>query len=208
MKCCVANQLLMLTSINKTFAPCTMDYIYNYCPTTVSTTKFCPNGTFTDLGVIQAFIKLNFTAAKGLPQMSNYDGYIKFRAVVTKLLGLSPLEVVILSYKYYKGSVAVGQNINGATSGEYRYQIMLSGTSSSLWSTSIQTMKTQKYPGSIAAAYGQAPTVVTQFTIESTNYYVANPIIIPNSSFMIQSWSIIRTTMLSLLLGIVLIYLK
>lgn len=208
MECCVANQLLILTSINKTFAPCTMDYIYKYCPTTVSTTNFCKNGTFEDLGTIQAFIKLNFSATKGLPQMSNYDGYIKFRAVVTKLLNLSPLQVVVLSYTYYKGSVAQGQTIAGATSGEFRYQIMLSGLSSSLWSTSIQTMKTQKYPASIAAAYGQAPTVVTQFTIESTNYYVANPIQIPNSSVMNQSWSLASTSMLCLLLGIILIYMK
>lgn len=205
MDCCVANQVLILTSINKTFAPCTMDIIYNYCPK-VSTSNFCPNGTLADLGTIQAYIKLNATT-KGLPIMSNYIGYGTFRKVITAPLGLEPQQVVVLSYKYFNGNVAQGQNSNGATSGEFRYQIMLSGSSSSKWSSTITAMGKPQYVGAIATFYGNTPTKVP-FKIEKTQYYVADPIEIPNSSFMIQSWSFIQTSILSILLGIILIYLK
>lgn len=198
MGCCMANQVAILTSINQTLAPCTMDYISKSCPTNVDLSTFCPNGTFTDLGTIQAYIKLNFgtSTPQTLPKMNSYDGYIYFRAVVTKLLGLSPLQVVVLSYTYYNGTTSLGQKINGATNAEFRYQIMISGTSESSYQTILNTMRTPVYPGSIAAGYGKTPTVVTQFTIEKTEYYVADPIVIPKNDGSLMKPSLYMTTSL------------
>lgn len=200
MGCCIANQVAILTSINETFAPCTMDYISKSCPTNVDLTTFCPNGTFTDLGTIQAYIKLNFgtSTPQTLPKMSSYDGYIYFRAVVTKLLGLSPLQVVVLSYTYYNGTTSLGQKMTGATNAEFRYQIMISGTSQSSFQATLNTMRTPVYPGSIAAGYGKPPTVVTQFTIEKTGYYVADPIVIEkNNGMTVLPWGLLASSVLS-----------
>jgi hypothetical protein len=200
MGCCIANQIAILTSINQTFAPCTMDYIYKYCPV-VDLTTFCSNGTLQDLGTVQAFIKLNYPAAQGLPKMSSYDGYIYFRAVVTKLLNLSPLQVAVLSYTYYNGTTSLGQSMTGATNAEFRYQIMVSGTTESEFEATLNTMRTPIYPGSIAAGYGKPPTVVTQFTIEKTEYYVANPIVIENSAAgVVLPWGVLVTGLIGMVI--------
>jgi hypothetical protein len=201
MGCCIANQIAILTSINQTLAPCTMDYIYKSCPT-VDLTTFCPNGTLQDLGTIQAVIKLNYPASQGLPKMSSYDDYIYFRAVVTKLLNLSPLQVAVLSYTYYNGTTSLGQSMTGATSGEFRYQIMISGTTESEFQSTLTTMKTLIYPGSIAAGYGKPPTVVTQFTIEKTEYYVANPIVIEKNSAagVVLPWGLLASGLVGMVI--------
>jgi hypothetical protein len=209
MGCCIANQIAILTSINQTLAPCTMDYVTRYCPALgVDLTTFCPNGTLQDLGTIQAFIKLTYPAAQGLPKMSSYDGYIYFRAVVTKLLGLSPLQVAVLSYAYYNGTTSLGQKMAGATSAEFRYQIMISGTDQDSFAATLNTMRTSVYPGSIAAGYGKPPTVVTQFVIEKTGYYVADPIEIKNGGAGLGfPWAVASTSVLSGAIALALFFL-
>jgi hypothetical protein len=206
MGCCLANQVAILTSINQTLAPCTMDYLTRSCPTLVDLTNFCPNGTQQDLGTIQAYIKLNFPATQGLPKMSSYDGYIYFRAVVTKVLNLSPLQVVVLSYAYYNGTVSLGQSMTGATSAEFRYQIMISGTDEASFAATLNTMRTAIYPGSIAAGYGKPPTVVSGFAIEKTGYYVADPIQV-NGSGRTCPWGIAATSVLSVIAALGLFFL-
>ena len=107
--------------------------------------------------------------------MSNINSTLQFRAIVSAPLGLSPLQVVVMSYEYFNETSSVGENAIAATFGRFSVMIVDASSSNSTWQQDIDIVSSPQYIGGIAMGYNTSAANIG-VTLDSKKYYTADPI--------------------------------
>jgi hypothetical protein len=146
---------------------------------------------------------MHLTKQQGLPDMSNYNSTLRFRAIMTAPLGLSPLEVVVMSYQYFNDTSSVQENAAAATYGKFSIMLTDASSSNSTWQQDLSIVVSPQYIQGIASGYQISPSLIA-VTLDGENYYNADPIDTDAASSIVL---VGRSTLVMMLVGAALLLL-
>lgn len=216
LKCCFANQQTVLEqTFNQMYSPCVMNRL-SKCPVPVLTNIFCSEGTLRgkvnvilsskvilivlDLSTISLTVQIHLSQQQGLPVMSDYNSTLRFRAIVGAPLGLTPLQVVVMSYQYFNETSSVLENAALATYGRFSVMLTDASSSNSTWHQDLTIVGSPQYIQGIAQGY-QTTVSNIAVTLDSESYYYADPIETDagaSVTFIGRTWIVVVIAMLLL----------